>query len=236
MLGILHLWRDLRPLPHGQGHVSKCHPWLTSFQLVCGEVLSKDSPNENTPESDDESKRLQDFPEILPINERDRRRATDPRDYVLTIWSECPRYGILEDYRHLAAGRLLEDALNQLESNFKVSFATNVPPGLFSPGTDLPLAWRPSLCYDSAPIQSSSNVHIMTAAGSFPLLNAGKISGAYLPLHRYNMPAGKWLPWHSDSTPSFPTLTRPPSPHLHSCLKALQPGLHMLSLGPGRSS
>ncbi len=98
----------------------------------------------------------QPVPQDRPVHERlrtflyqlaqfgeSRRRATKARDYVTSVWADCPGYVIPENYRTLSLPALLEDAIVQMERNFGSSVTSTAPAGLFGMDEASGL-WRPT--------------------------------------------------------------------------------------------
>ena len=70
-----------------------------------------------------------------------RRAATNPRDFVLSVWCDCPGYSIPKDYRVTSPFDLLENAIKQLEQNHSMTLITTCPSGLLS-DAGLSASWR----------------------------------------------------------------------------------------------
>ena len=60
------------------------------------------------------------------------RRASKSRDYVLSVWANCPSYQIPEGHHSMSAGKLLQDAFAQLEHCTGFALRTYAPSALFS--------------------------------------------------------------------------------------------------------
>jgi hypothetical protein len=70
------------------------------------------------------------------------RKATEERDYVISIWVDCPGYVIPEDFKKMCLPELLEDAVRQLEHNHGISLLVSSIPRLFGISSDGPTLWR----------------------------------------------------------------------------------------------
>lgn len=79
---------------------------------------------------------------------KQRRVATQPRDYVLAVWVDCPGYKFLQAYRQMSLCLLLEDALLQLERRHGILLIANAPVGMFDAVQSEGLLWRPSRYLD----------------------------------------------------------------------------------------
>lgn len=87
------------------------------------------------------------------------RAATQPRDYVISVWVDCPGYVLPEGYKTMPLGDLLEDAIIQLERNHGVSLITTTPAGLFQGATQATGLWRPSKYLNSIKVTGSHQVY-----------------------------------------------------------------------------
>jgi hypothetical protein len=90
-----------------------------------------------------EGRRLLNFLDALVPLGRSKRMATKSRDYVLSVWVDCPGYRIPENFRDMELADLLEDAILQLEHNHGKTIRTTAVAGLFG---DLRgcATWRPT--------------------------------------------------------------------------------------------
>lgn len=64
------------------------------------------------------------------------RSTTQRHDYIISVWADCPKYKILENYKKLPVGRLMEDALQQLQQNHGFRLGHNVPATLIEGDSD----------------------------------------------------------------------------------------------------
>ncbi|KAL3425109.1 hypothetical protein PVAG01_04390 [Phlyctema vagabunda] len=95
-----------------------------------------------------------------------RSSLTQPRDYVLAVWTDCPLYQIPQDYRSLSVQELLEDALKQVEKNFNFTLPAIYMSGLFrgaARAKGSSFLWRPTQYLEESQITDASYVY-----GSIP--------------------------------------------------------------------
>ncbi|KAI1466120.1 uncharacterized protein F4812DRAFT_97720 [Daldinia caldariorum] len=105
------------------------------------------------------------------------RSATHARDYVASVWIDCPGYVLPVKYKAMQLGDLLEDAINQLEQNRGVSPITTVPSGLFE-ATRATGLWRPSRYLNSTAVTSCYEIYgpLVHPFSAVPLRRAESIS------------------------------------------------------------
>lgn len=65
-----------------------------------------------------------------------RRFANKPRDYVLSVWVDCPRYIVPKRHHDMSALELLYDACEQLYQNYGLNVGTHFPRDLFGDGEE----------------------------------------------------------------------------------------------------
>ena len=99
------------------------------------------------------------------------RAATHPRDYVVSVWVDCPRYQLPKEYKQMSLGELLQDAIIQLQDNFGVLLGSNAPLDVLYPQLNLsktlyPHAWNPRLLIDSWPVRHLTDVYGTLASKS----------------------------------------------------------------------
>lgn len=111
-------------------------------KFLNGEPLTSQNPSQlEAPEGI----RLAFFLEMIYSLQQEARSTTQKRDFVLAVWPDCPRYVPPEGCRQMDLASLLEDATQQLERNFGVSYLNMLPCGMFATVHQLsPLLWRPS--------------------------------------------------------------------------------------------
>ena len=104
------------------------------------------------------------------------RKATKPRDYVNSVWVDCPRFQIPQNFMTMDLLSLLENALDQLQENHRVVPITATPAGLLgaSSGTTL---WKPSLYLENAKITNIGQVYssLVRPFRSMPVTNKGMV-------------------------------------------------------------
>ena len=123
---------------------------------------------QSNPMSSTERKQLLRFCQQLCQLRGMHRKATKGRDYVLSIWVDCPRYEVPHNFSDMSPGELLQDAIVQLEENFGVYPSTTIPSAVLQPSdvigrSALPYAWRPKSIVDAAEGRHLSDIY-----GSFP--------------------------------------------------------------------
>lgn len=134
-------WEDL--------HAANPASWGSDREGILIRFLRGETLTENvTDDALTEQQRLLRFLTQASVVGSEQRSTTQERDLVLAIWPDCPRYEIPRGYKDMALPDLLEDAVLQLEHNWKVSFVTWKPSGLFTtaqePATRDALLWRPT--------------------------------------------------------------------------------------------
>lgn len=142
---------------------------LMTYSFLCGDTLQADMA---WPSSDSEDfHHLEIFLADLQRLKVDRRGASDPRDYVLALWINCPKYEVPQNYWEMSPAMLLEDANQQLERKFSVSLGSNAPAGLFDLH-DRQASWKPTHYLDRVRIQDSGDFYAALAPG-YALLKHG---------------------------------------------------------------
>jgi hypothetical protein len=81
-----------------------------------------------------------------------RRKATRARDYVMSVWVDCPGYVIPKDFKRMCLPSLLDDAVRQLEQNHGISVLVSSIPRLFAVSSNGPVLWRPRELMGRRPI------------------------------------------------------------------------------------
>jgi hypothetical protein len=71
------------------------------------------------------------------------RKTTKARDYVISVWVDCPGYVIPKDFKKMCLPGLLENAVRQLERNHRTSLMVSSIPRLLGISSDGPTLWRP---------------------------------------------------------------------------------------------
>ncbi|KAG9603335.1 hypothetical protein KCU77_g1816, partial [Aureobasidium melanogenum] len=101
---------------------------------------------------------------------RSHRATSQPRDYVLAVWPDCPGYKVPEERsgeKPMSLAELLEDAITQMEKNFGLSISVSIPAGIlgFNDCTGL---WRPKRYLDEVSVTMASDVYGMVKRLLFP--------------------------------------------------------------------
>lgn len=143
-----------------------------TFKFLAGQGITK----QQTPQ--DEKSRLYRFFENLKAQRWSDRRATKPRDYVLSIWTDCPGYVIPQNSRTMDLADLLEDALQQLEHNHELTLPTTAVRGLFRDFPTRSAIWSPKTYVKTMSIQGSHELYgvLHGGAGFIPVRRNGEIS------------------------------------------------------------
>lgn len=87
------------------------------------------------------------------------RRATKARDYVASVWVDCPDYVLPRNYKTMGLPNLLQNAIHQLEENHGVSVPVTRYPGLFDNDSFMSVLWRPLMYLGRRPILSTNQVY-----------------------------------------------------------------------------
>ncbi|KAI9660773.1 MAG: hypothetical protein M1831_003465 [Alyxoria varia] len=129
-----------------------------SLGLLGGERIQLD---------DDDRKNMDDFLQregndnflrVLSDLRTSERKATKEKDYILSVWVDCPGYKIPADYSNITAASLLEDAIKQFERHTGSTLLTYTPSGLFGPAAE-PAHWRPTKYLDHSKIDAIGTVY-----------------------------------------------------------------------------
>jgi hypothetical protein len=97
------------------------------------------------------------------------RQATKPRDYVLSVWVDCPGYNIPHNFREMDLADLLEDAVLQLERNHGVTVQTTAVAGLFGDCSSGSVTWRPTKYLRYTTISASHQVYSVVCFTTVPM-------------------------------------------------------------------
>lgn len=107
------------------------------------------------------------------------RTATQPHDYVLSVWVDCDQYNLPPGFKKLSFGRVLQNALDQMGTNHNWNLLTTAPRGLFeSTNRNGPSAcWHPEQYFDSVEVQSLRDVYspVFTFAPFFHSVAEGRV-------------------------------------------------------------
>ncbi|KAJ9605458.1 hypothetical protein H2200_010115 [Cladophialophora chaetospira] len=86
------------------------------------------------------------------------RKATDFKDYVLSMWVHLAGYNIPATYRTLSLSALLEDAVEQMQKKYSLTLPSLAPASLFSAQLDN-IFWSPKLLLDGTDPSSTHNIY-----------------------------------------------------------------------------
>lgn len=85
---------------------------------------------------------------------RQTRTCTQPRDYVVSVWADCPNYEVPETFKSMQLNVLLQKAMDQLLQKHGYSVLTTAPRGLFDSVSPASAIWHPKTYLDLEIIQS----------------------------------------------------------------------------------
>jgi hypothetical protein len=107
------------------------------------------------------------------------RKATKARDYVTSVWVDCPGYILPIRYKEMCLPSLLEDAIQQLEANHGVTIQVSALVGLLGQSCYQPGLWRPMTYLGRRRIEDVAQVYRtilrdqpipVTLSGEIPLI------------------------------------------------------------------
>lgn len=87
------------------------------------------------------------------------RKATKVRDYIVSVWVDCPGYVVPANYKLMDSPSLLEDAVSQLEKNYSVTVQTSWVPGFSTRHLNDSALWRPTKYLGRRPIQAADEIY-----------------------------------------------------------------------------
>lgn len=87
------------------------------------------------------------------------RASTQLRDYVLSIWVDCPDYVVPYAFKTLGLPRLLQDATDQLLAKHGIGILTTAPEGLFNAEPNGSAIWRPENYLPSVTVTALRDVY-----------------------------------------------------------------------------
>lgn len=148
---------------------------LAFAHFLSGRVIESKLPD---PTGQSEIEKLRIFLHHLGhVSRRDRRTATHQRDYVSSIWVDCPKYRLPALYKEMDLPQLVQDAVNQLHENFGLSIVTNAPSGLFG-SSKRSAVWIPCQYLPELKVETCSDVYGALALPSKELIP----SSGFVPL------------------------------------------------------
>lgn len=86
------------------------------------------------------------------------RKATQPRDYVLSVWVDCPGYRVPENLSSRDPAELLQDALTQMMDNHQVTIASTAPGSLFGNSAAGPL-WSTAESFQGGVVKNAGHIY-----------------------------------------------------------------------------
>jgi hypothetical protein len=103
--------------------------------------------------------RLEYFMRNLKMLAESTRKATKARDYVTSVWVDCPGYVLPKKFREMGLPSLLDDAVRQLEAKNGVSFQVSRLSGLFENMSSESALWRPKTYLGRRRIEQAGQVY-----------------------------------------------------------------------------
>lgn len=128
---------------------------LRALQFFAGEIVENGSENSKPTH---EVSQLQRFLDGLDGLRRSGRQSTQVRDYVNSIWTDCPQHEVRTLIKDTDFKTLLEDALRQLHLNHQIGLVTTLPSGLL--GMDAETGqWKPYLYLSVRHINNAADIY-----------------------------------------------------------------------------
>lgn len=112
---------------------------------------------------------LREFLHQLSVLGLSNRRATKARDYVTSVWVDCPGYILPKDFKAMCLPSLLDDAVRQLEVNHGVSLLVTSGAGLFGDSLSGSILWRPVKYLGRRKILGTKQIYDVIARGQRPI-------------------------------------------------------------------
>ncbi|KAL5048091.1 hypothetical protein BDW71DRAFT_33120 [Aspergillus fruticulosus] len=122
-----------------------------SFKFFAGDQLT-------LPAQEQQTSLLVRFLDDLTENYTSTRSCTQPKDYVKSVWVDCPDYVLPPAVGKASLPALLDDALNQLRTNHACAPVTAAPSGLFGAQSSTGL-WVPSTYLVESDIQTAGDLY-----------------------------------------------------------------------------
>ncbi|KAI9766966.1 MAG: hypothetical protein M1839_004657 [Geoglossum umbratile] len=85
------------------------------------------------------------------------RTSTQARDYINSVWVDCPGFQFPSDYKAMDPPALLGDALAQLQANHNLTVVTAIPAGLLGSASGTGI-WKPSLYLPKSSVKDAAHV------------------------------------------------------------------------------
>ena len=121
------------------------HAFLLGEKLVRPQILGEGN----------DAKKLIHFLKHLQDLAASTRKATKPKDYVLSVWVDCPGYVLPMTFAEMNLPHLLEDAIKQLEQKYTIAIQVSRLPGLFGGSSDESVLWRPTAYLRPNPVSAA---------------------------------------------------------------------------------
>jgi hypothetical protein len=142
------------------------HPRVLQVKFLLGQKIERQG--QETQREDRES-RVHKFLEQLALLGQSFRRATKARDYVTSVWVDCPGYILPKNFKTMCLPSLLENAVRQLEDNHGVSVLVSGSAGLFGDSSSGSALWRPRKYLGKKRIFKADEIYSVVITGHQPL-------------------------------------------------------------------
>ncbi|KAL4911475.1 hypothetical protein BDW74DRAFT_142947 [Aspergillus multicolor] len=143
------------------------------YMFFAGELLTVPPPRY----PDSKRSQLQQFLHDLENNSSSARSCTQPKDYVNSVWVDCPDYVLprMTGDKKAKLPALLDDALNQLRLDHGCAPITSAPSGMFGAQASTGL-WVPSKYLLEDEVHTDGDVYKpILSTVSLPLTDTGSI-------------------------------------------------------------
>jgi len=158
------------------------HGVLTRLDFLLGERLKKLIPR--GVDAPVQIGLLQFLTQIALLG-RSTRKTTKARDYVTSVWVDCPGYVLPANYKKMCLPSLLADGIRQLESKHGISVEVSCLAGFFGFNSIGSALWRPMTYLGRRKIEGVSDVYrTVLSATPLPITPSGEIPLRLTPLPR----------------------------------------------------
>ncbi|KKY14869.1 hypothetical protein UCRPC4_g06636 [Phaeomoniella chlamydospora] len=131
------------------------------YRFLAGQLITKPCRPQGV------AQRLRNFIGNLESLSYSNRKATNPRDYVISAWVDCPDYEVPRKFKAMSLAELMDDALRQLEHNHGVTLPTSAVGGLFSECSGGRSAiWDPTTYFNHMEFRSSNQIYSVIREGN----------------------------------------------------------------------
>lgn len=157
-------------------HYAGADATILHAKFMMGEVITTHQPH---PADLDDQSRLTSFVHQLSQLATSTRKASQLRDYITSVWVDCPGYKIPTHFQTRDVASLLEDDILQKEKNTSTSLAVSFPASLFG-DIESGAFRRPTKYLGELEINSVRDIYAVLPALSepIPVSNTGS-----LPVH-----------------------------------------------------